>query len=212
MTLNSAFVGGAVNAADDSTVTTTNCTLASNSAHTSGGAVAAGDASTVAATECAMSTNSALWGGAISAGEYSIVTASNCTMKTNSAYWGGAVRTNDDSTITVTDCTMTSNSAVGGGGAVAIADGSTVILSSCLIFSNRAYEVRRRARDNQTAPDCLNSPVLHQGGGLFLASNAPNYASLVGCRLHQNSALVSAKLPFYPCRSDVDRATCLSSN
>ena len=70
-------------------------------------AVYAGDESTVTATNCTMASNSASLSGAVYAGFDSIATATDRTMISNSASWDGAVfYTSDDSNVTATDCTL----------------------------------------------------------------------------------------------------------
>ena len=126
----------------DSTVTTTDCTMTSNSALWIGGAISAEKRSIVGVTNCTMASNSASKGGVLHATDTSTVITTDCTMTSNSAYQGGAIHAAGDSTVTASDCLMTFNSAWRGG-AVAVGGNSSshiarTALARCVLTSNTA--------------------------------------------------------------------------
>jgi hypothetical protein len=96
--------------------------MASNSAYM-GGAVKASELSSVTATDCTMASNTAYSvGGAVSADSHSAVDAINCTMTSNSAAWaGGAVHLAGGADVVLAFCALVSNVASEHGGAIAAA-------------------------------------------------------------------------------------------
>ena len=187
--------GGAIYSMS-ATVTTTNCTMTSNSAHHGGTVLADGD-STVVATNCTMTSNSAWVGGAIAALGISTVTATNCTMRSNSAdLGGGAVYAVGDSTVTATNCEMISNSATLGG-AVFAARAGTVIATDCTMTSNSASSggVLCANEDSTfTVTDCTMTTNTADFGGSTVFAAGSSIVTTADCVMTSNAASLGGAL------------------
>ena len=130
--------GGGMFNTEQSNPILTSCTFMGNSAIYDGGAIC-NRTSSPTVTNCEFTDNSANHGGGISnwPGDPSVI---NCTFAGNSAELGGAVF-NAESSPEMINCLFSGNSAREWGGAVGNYNGSSPLLTNCILWNNKPEQI-----------------------------------------------------------------------
>ncbi len=184
--------GGAIYAANGSTVEVSNATLTRNHATQDGGALHVGYQTTVAITNSTLSSNTAgNRGGAISSYRYAQteVVISGSSLRNNAANKGGGLAIDSEGVATITNSTLSGNSAMlsGGGiysgfGALTTVTDSTVSGNSSAAFGGGVTNYGALAAVSNTT---LSENSAAQGGGIY---NAFGLTTVTNSTVSGNSA------------------------
>lgn len=129
--------GGGVQLAQEADVRFTNCEFSGNSAQ-SGAAISIGEGASPVFDQCDFYSNQASKGGAIHMDGDSKCTVTDSAFVHNNALEGGAIFATDLSRPALHNSTLQNNSASVVGGAIVVDEESTISMTDCAVFFNRA--------------------------------------------------------------------------
>ncbi len=179
-------------------------TFDGNSAATNGGAITAANTSSVTISNAIFSNNTAKGGGAISVAGDATVSLNSCTFNSNSATYsktdngggGGAIYLSGTQDVTILDCAFNGNTSVKFGGAIDINGDITVTLSGGSFTGNSAasggaiYVYSPGAVLNISGTEFSENTATGSGGAIYLNQGTVNTTN--SCSFTSNSATTHA--------------------